>query len=94
MTAQRICAPQEVKADICLLAWALVHVSSTTVAGAGHACNQGQVVGVAALSTTCADALHKVVADGAAAVLGGHGAVAAACEGLQGDMASRAVDAL
>lgn len=74
--------PQEVEAHVCLLA--LVRVGGTAVAGARHARNQGEVVGVAALGAACAHALHKVVADGATAVLGRHRAVAVgAVEGLR-----------
>lgn len=69
-------APQEVEAHVCLLA--LVHVSNTTVAGARHARDQGQIVGVAALCAACAHPLDKVVADGAAAVLGGQRTVVGA----------------
>lgn len=75
-------APQEVEAHVCLLAQ--VCVSGTAVAGARHARDQGEVMGVAALSAACAHALHKVVADGATAVLSRHCAVAVgAVEGLR-----------
>lgn len=81
-------APQEVKAHICLLA--LVQVSCTSIACAGHARDQGQVVGVAALGATCAYALHKIIADGAAAVLGSHcTAAVGAVEGLWRDKRAR-----
>jgi hypothetical protein len=65
--------PQVVEADISLLSCITVIAVATS-----HAGDQREVMAVAALRAARAHTLHKVVADGAAAVLvgrGGRGAV-------------------